>query len=139
MGESENGQRVSNAVDALDETIKEIRSPIFSLHSRLAPDEVGLRARILVVVEEAAGSPGFAPEPRLAGRLDDEVPADTGEYLLLSPGYPYSVATNAPSSLLSATAPFGWASGYLATDESPRSQARSRPGPEVLGSGPQCS
>ena len=99
MGESENGQRVSNAVDALDETIKEIRSPIFSLHSRLAPDEVGLRARILVVVEEAAGSPGFAPEPRLAGRLDDEVPADTGEYLLLSPGYPYSVATNAPSSL----------------------------------------
>jgi hypothetical protein len=86
MGESENGQRVSNAVDALDKTIKEIRSAISSRHSRLAPDEVGLRARILVVVEEAAVSPGFAPEPRLAGRLDDEVPADTGEYLLCPGG-----------------------------------------------------
>ena len=34
------------------------------------------------MVDEAAGSLGFAPELRLAGRLDDAVPADVGEHLL---------------------------------------------------------
>src|SRR5260370_9391980 len=32
LGESDNGRRVSSAVDALDEPTKEIRSAIFSLH-----------------------------------------------------------------------------------------------------------
>jgi signal transduction histidine kinase len=82
MGESENGRRVGSAVDALDETIKEIRSAIFSLHSRPAADEAGLRARILGVADAAAASLGFAPELRLAGRLDEAVPADIGEHLL---------------------------------------------------------
>jgi signal transduction histidine kinase len=82
LGESENGQRVSSAVDALDETIKEIRSAIFSLHSRPNADEIGLRARVLLVAGEAAGPLGFAPELRLAGHLDEEVPAGTGEHLL---------------------------------------------------------
>ncbi len=82
MGDSDNGRRVSSAVDALDETIKEIRSAIFSLHARPDPHEAGLRSRILVVVEEATQSLGFAPELRLAGRLDEDVPAATGEHLL---------------------------------------------------------
>jgi signal transduction histidine kinase len=82
MGESADGQRVSSAIDALDETIKEIRSAIFSLHARPAAEEAGLRARILVVVEEAAGSLGAAPVLRLAGRLDQEVPGETGDHLL---------------------------------------------------------
>ncbi len=51
MGESDNRRRISSAVDALDETIKEIRSAIFSLHSRPAEDQPGLRARILEVVD----------------------------------------------------------------------------------------
>ena len=82
IGESENGRRVSSAVDALDETIKEIRSAIFSLHSRPDPHEAGLRTRILVVAQEATDSLGFAPELRLAGRLDEDVPAETGKHLL---------------------------------------------------------
>ncbi len=69
-------------MDALDETIKEIRSAIFSLHSRPATDQAGLRARILGVAEEATGALGFAPALRMSGRLDDRVPADAGEHLL---------------------------------------------------------
>jgi signal transduction histidine kinase len=82
MGESDNQRRISSAVDALDETIKEIRSAIFSLHSRPAAAEVGLRSRILEVVDEATGSLGFAPALRMAGSLDEVVPADAGDHLL---------------------------------------------------------
>ncbi|HEV2239820.1 MAG TPA: GAF domain-containing protein, partial [Streptosporangiaceae bacterium] len=42
LGESDDRRRISSAVDALDETIKEIRSAIFSLHSRPAMAEPGL-------------------------------------------------------------------------------------------------
>jgi signal transduction histidine kinase len=81
MGESDNARRVSSAVDALDETIKEIRSAIFSLHSRRAAEEADLRAQILDVVDGAVGVLGFAPALRMSGRLDG-VPADAGEHLL---------------------------------------------------------
>jgi signal transduction histidine kinase len=82
LGESDQRRRVSSAVDALDETIKEIRSAIFSLHSRPATAEPGLRARILEVVDEASGALGFAPGLRMSGSLDGSVPADAGEHLL---------------------------------------------------------
>ena len=82
LGDSDNGMRVSSAVDALDETIKEIRSAIFSLHSRPAAEPSGLRAKILEVVGEADGALGFAPGLRMSGRLDDGVPAETAEHLL---------------------------------------------------------
>ncbi len=82
MGESENGRRISSAVDALDETIKEIRSAIFSLHSRPAAEATGLRARVLEVADEAIGPLGFAPALRMSGNLDGDVPADAGEHLL---------------------------------------------------------
>jgi len=81
LGESEDGQRISSAVDALDETIKEIRSAIYSLHSRAGGDQAGLQARVLEVVEEAATALGFAPALRMSGHLDD-VPADAGEHLI---------------------------------------------------------
>jgi len=82
LGEPDQRQRISSAVDALDETIKEIRSAIFSLHSRPATAEPGLRARILEVVDEASGALGFAPGLRMSGSLDGTVPADAGEHLL---------------------------------------------------------
>jgi signal transduction histidine kinase len=82
IGETENGRRVSSAVEALDETIKEIRSAIFSLHARPAADEAGLRTRILTEVDDATGGLGFAPSLRMAGRLDEGVPADIADHLL---------------------------------------------------------
>jgi signal transduction histidine kinase len=80
MGESDTGRRVSSAVDALDETIKEIRSAIFSLHSRPGADETDLRTQILDVVDGATAPLGFAPALRMSGRLD-AVPADAAEHL----------------------------------------------------------
>jgi signal transduction histidine kinase len=81
LGDSDNGRRVSSAVDALDETIKEIRSAIFSLHSRPGADDAGLRTQILSVVEEAGEVLGFAPAVRMSGPLD-EVPAEAGDHML---------------------------------------------------------
>ncbi len=81
MGDSPNRQRVSDAVDALDETIKEIRSAIFFLQLRPEGDQ-SLRTRILSVVDEAATALGFALELRMAGPLDSDVPDETGEHLL---------------------------------------------------------
>jgi signal transduction histidine kinase len=81
LGDSDNGRRVSGAVDALDETIMQIRSAIFSLHARTDPDDAGLRSRIVDVVDQATGPLGFAPALRMSGLLDD-LPPHVGEHLL---------------------------------------------------------
>ena len=76
--------RVSSAVDALDETIREIRSAIFSLQSHGDMKRNGLRAKIFEVVEEMTVPLGFAPSLRLVGPLDEEVPGEVGEQLLVA-------------------------------------------------------
>jgi signal transduction histidine kinase len=81
LPESEASDRVSRAVDALDDTIKQIRSAIFALHSRGSGELPGLRSQILEIVAEMTGSLGFAPALRMAGSLD-KIPAETGEHLL---------------------------------------------------------
>ncbi len=81
LGDSENGRRITSAVDALDETIREIRSAIFSLHARPPSDSGTLRGRILEVTAEAATSLGFSPELRMSGPID-AVPDDVADHLL---------------------------------------------------------
>lgn len=76
------GNRVRNAVDALDETIREIRAAIFSLQSHSQPEAPGVRAQILGVVEEMASLLGFAPSLRMDGRLDAVVAGPAVEHLL---------------------------------------------------------
>jgi len=82
IGPPEVAQRVSDAVDALDETIREIRSSIFALQTRQPERPAGLRSRILRVADEMTGPLGFPPALELEGRLDDDVPEDVGEHLL---------------------------------------------------------
>jgi signal transduction histidine kinase len=74
--------RVSRAVDALDETIREIRSSIFALQARPEGQVPGLRARVLAVADEMTPMLGFPPTLQLDGRLDDDVPQDVAEQLL---------------------------------------------------------
>jgi signal transduction histidine kinase len=81
LGDSGNGRRVSGAVDALDETIKEIRAAIFSLHARPAAEDSSLRSKVLEVTDDAAAALGFAPALRITGRVDN-VPGDVAEHLL---------------------------------------------------------
>ncbi len=78
----EAASRVSNAVDALDETIREIRSAIFSLQARGDSRAQGLRAQVLDVVDEMSALLRFAPSLRLVGPLDETVPSEVGEHLL---------------------------------------------------------
>jgi signal transduction histidine kinase len=82
IGDPEVADRVEKAVDALDETIREIRSAIFSLQSRGEAEPARLRTRILGVVDEMTDSLGFAPALRLAGPLDSRVPGALADQLL---------------------------------------------------------
>ena len=77
--------RVSQAVDALDETIREIRSSIFMLQTRPAEDaSPGLRARIIAVTDEMTQALGFAPSLRLDGSLEEPIPGQVGDDMLLA-------------------------------------------------------
>ena len=78
-GRPEVGTRISNAVDDLDATIRDIRSAIFELRT---PVNAALRAEIRATVDAAAASLGFRPELRLDGPLDSAVPDDVRPDLL---------------------------------------------------------
>ena len=78
----EGEQRIHQAVDALDETIRDIRSAIFALQSRGDAEPAGLRARILALIDEMGEPLGFTPGLRMAGPLDAGVPPAIAEQLL---------------------------------------------------------
>ena len=82
IGDAEATHRVEQAVDALDETIRDIRSAIFSLQSRGQTERPGVRARILAVAEEMTGPLGFTPGLRMAGPIDTTVPDHIAAQLL---------------------------------------------------------
>jgi two-component system, NarL family, sensor histidine kinase DevS len=77
-------ERVRQAVDSLDDTIRDLRSVIFTLQSHPSDDRPALRARILAVADELGPALGFAPSLRLAGRLDSAVPQDIAAELLVT-------------------------------------------------------
>jgi signal transduction histidine kinase len=82
IGDPDAAERVSRAVDALDETIREIRSSIFALQARREATLPGLRARVLAVADEMTPMLGFPPTLQLNGRLDDDVSEDVAQHLL---------------------------------------------------------
>src|SRR5262249_57135505 len=57
---------------------------VFSLQSNGDRKRGGLRAKILDVVEEMTVPLGFAPSLRLVGLMDEEVPGEVGEQLLVA-------------------------------------------------------
>jgi signal transduction histidine kinase len=81
IGSAEVAGRVNAAVDALDETIREIRSSIFALQARPETRPPGLRTRILLAADEMTGILGFPPSLRLDGQIDG-VPEEVGDQLL---------------------------------------------------------
>jgi len=82
IGDADVAQRVEKAVDALDETIREIRSAIFALQSRAQVEPLPVRARILEVAEEMTDSLGYPPGLRMAGPLDTRVSGPIAEHML---------------------------------------------------------
>jgi signal transduction histidine kinase len=75
--------RVTRAVDAMDETIKEIRSAIFALQSRDAEVPRDARAGIVDLVEEMTAMLGFAPSLRLGPGLRTLTSAELAEQALI--------------------------------------------------------
>ena len=61
--------RITNAVDAMDETIKDIRATIFALQAHDATGQPYLRGDIVALVEEMTPLLGFAPSLRLGAGL----------------------------------------------------------------------
>ena len=74
--------RITNAVDAMDETIKDIRATIFALQARDNATDPDLRGDIVALVEEMAGMLGFAPSLRLGAGLGAQVDSEVGEQVL---------------------------------------------------------
>jgi signal transduction histidine kinase len=73
--------RISNAVDAMDQTIKEIRAAIFALQTRDArqPD---VRGDIVVLVDEMTLLLGFAPSLRLGAGLRGQISPEVADQAL---------------------------------------------------------
>jgi len=74
-------ERLTRAVTDLDDTIRQIRSTIFALQAPRTARR-GLRAQILSLAGEAAGSLGFDPRLHLDGPIDNAVPDDVGAQLM---------------------------------------------------------
>ncbi|HEU5426637.1 MAG TPA: GAF domain-containing sensor histidine kinase [Actinocrinis sp.] len=77
-------RRIALAVTDLDDTIKVIRSTIFALqaHEEDGEDTPSVRAQIMEICEQAAGTLGFTPSVRFTGPVEHLVGADVAEQLI---------------------------------------------------------
>jgi signal transduction histidine kinase len=74
--------RITNAVDAMDDTIKEIRATIFALQAKDTASRRDLRNDIVDLVEEMTPLIGFAPSLRLGAGLGGEIRPEVAEQAL---------------------------------------------------------
>jgi signal transduction histidine kinase len=74
-------ERIENAVDAMDDTIKDIRATIFALQARRVSGTT-LRAEILVLIDEMTTALGFAPTLRLGSGLGPPIAGELPEHLI---------------------------------------------------------
>jgi signal transduction histidine kinase len=74
--------RVRQAVDDLDETIRQIRTAIYALGHDEVAATTSLRVRLLEVLDGATEVLGYAPGVRMSGQLDSRVPPAVGDHLL---------------------------------------------------------
>jgi signal transduction histidine kinase len=67
-------RRVSRAVEQLDETVREIRTSIFDLHTTGTDSSASLRRRMLDIVDELSADTAVTPSVRISGAVDTLVP-----------------------------------------------------------------
>jgi signal transduction histidine kinase len=100
--------RITNAVDAMDETIKDIRATIFALQARDSAGGPDLRADIFALVEEMTPMLGFAPSLRLGAGLGAELsPEAAGQALTTLREALSNVARHAEASQVDVTVDTG--------------------------------
>ena len=76
--EPEVAARLQTAVEQLDETVREIRTSIFDLHSN---DNSSLRRRLLDLVAGLTESTHLSPAVRMSGTVDNSVPPELAEHV----------------------------------------------------------
>jgi signal transduction histidine kinase len=74
--------RVTNVVGQLDETMREIRTSIFDLHTSGEENPASLRRRMLDLVAEASANTETSPSVRISGAVDTRVPPTLAEHAL---------------------------------------------------------
>jgi len=74
--------RVNRVVGQLDETMREIRTSIFDLHTAGEESSTSLRRRMLDLVAEASANTDMSPSVRISGAVDTLVPSAVGEHAL---------------------------------------------------------
>ena len=78
IGQDDLSNRITDVVDELDVTIREIRSTIFALQ---APVHRGLRVSIFAMVDGARELLGFSPELHIDGPVDTDDSEDTADHM----------------------------------------------------------
>jgi signal transduction histidine kinase len=73
-------QRLQQSVQDLDETVRQIRTAIFDLHTTGDEARGGLRRAMLDTAAEAAAGSGLTPSVRMAGAVDTLVSSEVGEH-----------------------------------------------------------
>ncbi len=73
--------RIEVAIDEIDATIRDIRTAIFSLHTRRMPFG-GVREDVLNVTREAARALGFEPQVVFDGLVDSAISDEVREHLV---------------------------------------------------------
>ncbi|HEY0454269.1 GAF domain-containing sensor histidine kinase [Actinophytocola sp.] len=68
--------RVTRAVEQLDETVREIRTSIFDLHTAGTDAAASLRRRMLDIVDDLAADAEVSPSVRISGPVDTVVDED---------------------------------------------------------------
>lgn len=74
-------ERLESAVDALDATVREVRSAIFELHTARLPGR-SVRQEVLDLCAESARALGFEPVVRFDGPIDTTVENQAADHLI---------------------------------------------------------
>lgn len=82
ISDTEARNRVNSVVNQLDETMREIRTSIFDLHTSGEENPTSLRRRMLDLVAEASVNSEMSPAVRISGAVDTLVPRAIAEHAL---------------------------------------------------------
>jgi PAS domain S-box-containing protein len=74
-------ERMHQAIDDIDETIRDVRSAIFALHTR-RPGGASLRDDVITIAHEAARALGFEPAVAFDGPIDSAATDSMHEHLV---------------------------------------------------------
>jgi signal transduction histidine kinase len=73
-------RRLQDTVDQLDQTVREIRTSIFDLHTPSAITRSSLRRRLLDIIAEVTEDSALSPSVRIDGPVDSVVPERIGQH-----------------------------------------------------------